>query len=229
MLEVKNITKRWSDGNVALDNVSFSTNPGELVALIGPSGSGKSTILRVIAKLESYESGNINCTYNKIGMVFQQPSMWPHLTLMDNVTLPLWSIMGVDKNRAKEIAKEILIAWGLEHRLNAYPYELSGGEQQRGALARTLVMEPEVLCLDEITSALDPEITADILIRLLDVKKKNAIILLATHHLGFAKKSADRVLFLEKGRIIEQGTPYDVLENSKNSRTQRFVEAGNLS
>lgn len=230
MLVVNKISKRWPNRDVALSEITFSGRPGTLTALIGPSGSGKSTLLRVIADLDSYDTGMIDNSHGEVGMVFQQPSLWPHLTLIENVTLPLRVLKGMAQDQARGIAEEVLNAWGLKVRLDAYPSELSGGEQQRGALARTLVMKPKVLCLDEVTSSLDPEITADILTRLVTLKRTgDTIMILATHHLGFARDGADQIIFMDKGRIVEQGEAVRILSNPSHPRTQAFVAAARLA
>ena len=223
MLIVDGLTKRWPDGSFALQGVSFTAAPGQIVALIGPSGAGKTTLLRVIAGLETFQQGTLDRSPGAVGMVFQQPSLWPHLTLLENVALPLRVTRGFPREESRRLAAEELSRWGLAHRCAAYPSELSGGEQQRGAIVRTLMLEPEVLCLDEITSALDPEITSDILRQILELKGTETIVLLSTHQLAFARQSADLVLFLDGGKVIEQGSPASVLDDPRGPRTRQFM------
>jgi len=222
-LSVEALTKRWPNGSLALQDISFAASPGQIVALIGPSGAGKTTLLRVIAGLEPYHEGNLNGLAGSVGMVFQQPSLWPHLTLLENVALPLYVIRGVQRAEARRLATEALSRWGLASRFSAYPAALSGGEQQRGAIVRTLMLKPGVLCLDEVTSALDPEITSEILLQILELKDTETIVLLSTHQLAFARQSADLVLFLDGGKVVEQGSPISVLDDPRELRTRQFV------
>lgn len=223
MLTVESLTKRWSDGSCALQDISFNASPGQIVAMIGPSGAGKTTLLRVIAGLEPFQEGKVGRSPGAVGMVFQQPSLWPHLTLLENVALPLRVTRGIQKDESRRLAAEELSRWGLAHRWSAYPSGLSGGEQQRGAIVRTLILKPEILCLDEITSSLDPEITSEILLQILTLKDTETIVLLSTHQLAFARQSADHVLFLEGGRTVEQGPPASVLDDPQEPRTRQFM------
>lgn len=223
MLTVENLTKRWPDGGLALQDISFNASPGQIVAMIGPSGAGKTTLLRVIAGLEPFQEGKVERSSGAVGLVFQQPSLWPHLTLLENVALPLRLTRGFQREESRRLAAAELARWGLAHRCDAYPSGLSGGEQQRGAIVRTLILKPEILCLDEITSSLDPEITCEILLQVLTLKDTETIVLLSTHQLAFARQSADHVLFLEGGRIGEQGPPASVLDDPKEPRTRQFV------
>jgi polar amino acid transport system ATP-binding protein len=228
MLVIQNLSKRWSNGDPALDSISFSAAPGTITALIGPSGAGKSVLLRTIAGLEGYDVGEIINPYGQPGMVFQDTSLWPHLSLLDNVSLPLQVLRGVAKAEADKRAMEMLAAWKLDHRSRAHPAELSGGQQQRGALARAYVMEPKVLCLDEITSALDPE-TANEIFNFLENWKQEMIILLATHHLGYARDRASQIVFIDGGKIVEQGQGSAVIANPQQPRTQIFVAASRIN
>jgi polar amino acid transport system ATP-binding protein len=227
MLIIRNLSKRWGNGDPALDSINFSAAPGSITAIIGPSGAGKSVLLRTIAGLESYEAGEIVNPFGQPGMVFQDPSLWPHLSLLDNVSLPLQVLRGVSKAEANRRAMEMLAAWKLDHRAQAHPAELSGGQQQRGALARAYIMEPKILCLDEITSALDPE-TANEIFNFLENWKREMIILLATHHLGYARDRANQILFIDGGKIVEQGTGSIVITQPLQPRTQAFVSASQI-
>jgi polar amino acid transport system ATP-binding protein len=224
MLIFEEVSKRWPDGTISLDRVSFTAKPGEITAIIGPSGAGKTTLLRVAAGLTQYDEGRVEYPKGSAGMVFQQPSLWPHLTLLENVALPLRIARSMARSAAEDRAAEALRVWGLEDRLMAYPSELSGGQQQRGAVVRTLCLEPKILCLDEITSALDPEITSEILTHILLLKKTSAIVLLGTHQLAFARQGADWILFVDEGRVVEQGTAEAILGNPKHERVKGFVE-----
>ena len=227
MLVVDDLGKNWPDGTIALHNVSFVAHPGQIVAIIGPSGAGKTTLLRTIAGLESYDKGRLELAIGAVGLVFQQPSLWPHLTLLENVALPLYTNKGLSLSQAREKAYRALSDWGLGQRLDAYPAALSGGQQQRGAVVRTMMLEPEVLCLDEITSALDPEITSELLGQIVELKETGTIVLLNTHQLAFARKSSDWVLFFEHGQVVEQGPPEQLFVTPQEARTQDFIEKAN--
>lgn len=224
MLIFDEVSKHWPDGSLSLKDISFTAKPGEITVVIGPSGAGKTTLLRVAAGLTDHDKGRVIRPEGTIGMVFQQPSLWPHLTLLDNVALPLRTVRRIARSEAEERAKTMLCDWGLEDRIKAYPSELSGGQQQRGAVVRTLCLEPKILCLDEITSALDPEITSEILTRILLLKKTSTIVLLGTHQLAFARRGADRILFVDGGRMLEQGAARDLLGNPQEDRVRKFVK-----
>ncbi|MFA5954081.1 MAG: ATP-binding cassette domain-containing protein [Patescibacteria group bacterium] len=226
MIEVQDLCKVWPGGTVALNTVSFKAEPGTITAIIGPSGSGKSTLLRVVCGVESYKSGSIVNTQGKVGLVFQDGTLWPHLTLEKNVSLPLQLVEGWTREQAADRARQVLKSWGLGNRVNAYPAELSGGEQRRGALARAWVMEPQVLCLDEVTSGLDPEAVGAIWRAVLDWKEgSKPVILMTTHNLDLAQ-CADQVLLLDGGRVVEQGTSADFFSAPKEERTKAFLRAG---
>lgn len=214
---------------MALADVSFAVAPGTLTALIGPSGAGKTTVLRLAAGLDTPDMGEVCNPFGQVGMVFQEPSLWPHLTLVDNVSLPLRLVHGVASAVAAVKATETLASWGLAHRLDAYPAELSGGEQQRGALARACILEPKVLCLDEVASALDPEAAAAILQSIIRMKKEDSLLLLATHQLGFVAESADQVVFMDGGQIVEIGDAQSLLQFPRHDRVKRFLAAARLS
>jgi ABC-type polar amino acid transport system ATPase subunit len=225
MLAIDCVTKRWSDGTLALEDISFEAMPGTLTAVIGPSGAGKTVLLRTVCNLERCDSGEIRNPYGQPSLVFQEPSLWPHLTLLKNVSLPLRVLKGFNKHEARRIAAKVLSDWGLEDRLGAFPAELSGGQQQRGALARALVVKPKILCLDEVTSALDPETAAFILKTLLSWRSADTIILMSTHQLHFVKAAADQVVFIDHGRLVEKGPVSEILAAPAKARTQAFVAA----
>lgn len=223
-LRLRGVTKHWPQKRVALDNISFEAFPGTLTAIIGPSGSGKTTLLKVIAGITSLDSGEIQRIGQPV-MVFQEDSLWPHLTLLENVSLPLHVLQGMSKLEAKRQATDLLQKWGLGNHLESHPAELSGGQRQRGALARALVKKPKILCLDEVTAGLDPQTAAGILESILLLKNSETILLMVTHQLNYARRAADRVLFLEGGCILEQGSVVEVLSQPQNPRIERFVAA----
>lgn len=220
-LIVDHLSKRWPDGQTALDDISFEAEAGALTVLIGPSGAGKSTLLRIVAGLTRADNGEICGVTEQPVMVFQEDSLWPHLTLLENVSLPLRVLGRIGRTGAEERAKVLLYEWGLADRLDAYPAELSGGQRQRGALARALVSEPKILCLDEVTSGLDPEASAGILDTILRLKTTETIMLMATHQLNFARASADTAIFMERGRLIEKGP--NLLSAPQDPRVLRFL------
>jgi ABC-type polar amino acid transport system ATPase subunit len=229
VIRVDNVSKKWPNGAVVLDGVSFDVPLGSVTVILGPSGAGKTTLLRIVANLEEPDGGRILNPHGQPGMVFQGGSLWPHLTLLDNVSLPLRLVRHEDSAVARGLASEILSSWGLRSRLNAYPAELSAGEQQRGALARALVLSPSVLCLDEITSSLDPETAAGILQTLLKLKTRDMAILLATHHIAFASAVADEAILLDGGRVVETGPKNSMIVAPKTSRTRAFLGAAIFS
>jgi polar amino acid transport system ATP-binding protein len=235
---------------VVLDSMDLDIGAGEKVAVIGPSGSGKSTLLRTLMTLERIDDGEIHVDGEplwhmpqgdrlvpsderylrrlraKIGMVFQQFNLFPHMTALENVAQPVRIVLGVPAAEAAEQAVALLTLVGLRDKMNAYPGQLSGGQQQRVAIARALAMRPRIMLFDEITSALDPELVGEVLnvLRLL-ATEHDLTMIMVTHHLGFAKEIADRVLFLERGRILEEGKPADIFANPRTERLQAFLKA----
>jgi ABC-type polar amino acid transport system ATPase subunit len=224
-LIVTGVSKQWRDGRVALCDISFEACSGSITAVIGPSGAGKTTLLKVVAQLYKPDSGSIDGITEQPVMVFQEDSLWPHMTLLENVSLPGQLVKGWSRSAAESRAKEILTDWGLGERLRSFPAELSGGQRQRGALARAFTMLPRIMCLDEITTGLDPETSAAILSGVLRLKEIDTIVLIATHQLSFARAAADRAIFLESGRILEQGAAAQLLSDPRSERVQSFLSA----
>ena len=236
--------------NVVLDHLDFTVRRGERVALIGPSGSGKTTILRLLMTLEEVNDGviwvegqplthqrkgdklvkasqkHLRQVRSKIGMVFQQFNLFPNMTVMENITEAQIHVLNRSKAEAVDRARELLATVGLSDKENAHPTTLSGGQQQRVAIARALAMDPDILLLDEVTSALDPELVADVLGVLRTIAETTDItMLLVTHEMGFARDVADRVLVFDKGKIVEEGTPEAIFTNPQKERTRTFLKA----
>ena len=221
ILEMKNIVKDYS-GFKAVDNVNFSMHKGEIVAIIGPSGSGKSTLLRCINGLNSITSGQIELK-GTTGMVFQHFNLFPHMTCAENITYAPIKVKKEKKENAYEEAHKLLKMVGLESKANVYPAHLSGGQKQRIAIARALAMKPDIMLFDEPTSALDPEITGEVLIVMKLLAKEHTTMIVVTHEMGFAKEVADRVIFMDGGVIVEEGTPKEIFDNPENERLISFL------
>ncbi len=221
VLNMKNIVKDYS-GMRAVDDVDFSLKKGEIVAIIGPSGSGKSTLLRCINGLVNITSGEIELN-GTTGMVFQHFNLFPHMTCKENITYAPINVKKQSKDEANKKAEELLKLVGLEAKADVYPAQLSGGQKQRIAIARALAMEPDIMLFDEATSALDPEITGEVLNVMKNLAKAHMTMIVVTHEMGFAKEVADRVIFMDKGVIIEEGTPTEVFENTKSPRLSSFL------
>jgi polar amino acid transport system ATP-binding protein len=231
-----NLKKNY-DSKVVLDGVDLEVFPGQIVAVIGSSGSGKSTVLRCVNLLEEIQDGQIflegveisepdvnqDKVREQIGLVFQSFNLFSHLSILENITLALIHV----KNVAKEEARKKALAWleriGLADKADSYPDKLSGGQQQRTAIVRAVAMEPKVLLLDEVTSALDPELVGEVLSLIKDLKASGTTILMATHELSFAREVADWVIFLENGKILEQGEAKEFFDNPKQARTKEFL------
>lgn len=223
ILEMKNIIKDFGDFR-AVNNVDFSMKPGEIVAIIGPSGSGKSTLLRCINGLNKPTSGEVTLR-GETGMVFQHFNLFPHMTCLENITYAPINVKKQDKESAKKHAMELLTMVGLETKADVYPAMLSGGQKQRVAIARALAMYPDIMLFDEATSALDPEITGEVLNVMKKLADERTTMIVVTHEMGFAKEVADRVIFMDKGVIVEEGTPEEVFDNPKSERLQAFLGA----
>ena len=236
MIIVKNLHKKFGDLSV-LNGINEHISPGEVVVVIGPSGSGKSTFLRCLNLLEDVTEGeiyvddqminapkvNINEVRQKMGMVFQQFNLFPHLTIMENITLAPVLLKKMTKEQAEKRGLELLKRVNLEEKAQAYPAQLSGGQKQRVAIARALAMNPEIMLFDEPTSALDPEMVGEVLDVMKDLAKSGMTMVIVTHEMGFAREVATRVLFVDQGVIMESGTPEEVFSNPKNERTKLFL------
>lgn len=223
ILEMKNIVKQYGDFT-ALDNVNFSLNKGEVVAIIGPSGSGKSTLLRSVNGLNQITSGEVKLNGNA-GMVFQHFNLFPHMTCIDNIT---YAPLKVQKRKKAEVikqAEELLDLVELGDKRDVFPSMLSGGQKQRVAIARALAMKPDLMLFDEPTSALDPEITGGVLKVMKELAENHTTMVIVTHEMGFAKEVADRVIFMDHGKIVEEGTPVEIFENPKSERLINFLNS----
>ena len=223
ILEMKEIVKDFGDFR-AVDHVNFAMRKGEIVAIIGPSGSGKSTLLRCINGLAKPTSGEVKLE-GHTGMVFQHFNLFPHMTCIENITYAPIKVKKQGKEEAKAHAMELLKLVGLETKADVYPAMLSGGQKQRVAIARALAMYPDLMLFDEATSALDPEITGEVLNVMKKLADDHTTMIVVTHEMGFAKEVADRVIFMDKGVIVEEGTPAEIFENPKSDRLRSFLGA----
>ena len=237
ILHIKNLSKCYGDTKV-LKNINISVKKGEVVVIIGPSGCGKSTLLRCLNGLEEIQEGevllddqvvnpnkkNLSKNREKIGMVFQSYDLFPHLTILQNVTLAPIKVKKRNRREVEKEALELLERVGLRSKKDDYPRQLSGGQKQRVAIVRALIMHPEVLLLDEITAALDPEMVREVLDVVLDLAKEGRTMVIVTHEMQFAKAGADRVTFLEGGKIVEEGDPKKLFEKPETDRLQRFLQ-----
>ncbi len=236
MVRLEAVRKSFGS-NLVLDGVDLSVDRGEVLVVIGPSGSGKSTLLRCVNLLEPVDSGRVflegeevtakgtrvSTVRQRIGIVFQQFNLFPHLKVMDNVTLAARRVLKQPRKEAEARARELLARVGLEEKADQYPHQLSGGQQQRVAIARALMMEPHVMLFDEVTSALDPELVGEVLLVMRDLARVGMTMLVVTHEMQFAREVGDRLVFMDEGRIIEQGVPADVLDRPREERTKRFL------
>ena len=235
MIELKDLHKSFGDNQI-LKGVDLKVNRSEVVVIIGPSGSGKSTLLRCVNYLEIPTSGtvtidsetitpevNINTIRAEVGMVFQHFNLFPHMTVLRNITLAQEKVRKKSAEESEKIAMELLNKVGLAEKAHAYPDELSGGQQQRVAIARALAMQPKIMLFDEPTSALDPEMVNEVLDVMRDLAESGMTMMCVTHEMGFARQVADRVLFVDQGIILEEGTPEEVFSHPKEKRTQEFL------
>ena len=241
IVEVKNLKKQYGE-NVILKNINLHINKGEVVSLIGPSGSGKSTILRCIVDLESITSGEILIEGNnltdknvdkkikkemllKTGMVFQTFNLFPHMSVRNNIVRTLKLVKNMNTEKAESLAKEMLSLVGLSDKINNYPNELSGGQKQRVAIARALALQPDIMLFDEPTSALDPELVKEVLDIIRKLKNQKITMLIVSHEMKFVREISDRVIIMEKGEILETGTPKQIFENPSSQRVREFLNA----
>lgn len=237
-LLAKNIVKRFGDRNV-LAGVDLEVYPGQIVALLGSSGSGKSTLLRCLNLIEQIDDGQIwlerdeiskpevnqDAVRAQIGLVFQAYNLFSHMTILENITLALIQVQKKSKTESVEIAMRWLTRIGLADKANEYPDKLSGGQQQRTAIARAVALNPKLLLLDEVTSALDPELVGEVLGLIRELKAGGTTIVMATHELNFARELADWVVFLDQGKIIEEAEPQNFFSNPKQARTREFLSS----
>ena len=237
LIRVENVTKKFKGGVTALNECSLTIARGEVVAIIGPSGSGKSTLLRCLNLLETPTSGHIyfggvditdkkvdiNLHRRKMGMVFQHFNLFPHKTVMQNITLAPVTLKLKTEDEAKKHGMELLERIGLADKANEYPNMLSGGQKQRIAIVRALCMEPDVMLFDEPTSALDPEMVGEVLDVMKQLARDGMTMVVVTHEMGFAREVGNRVVFMDEGRIVEQGTPEDIFQHPQSARLQDFL------
>ncbi|SHK24649.1 amino acid ABC transporter ATP-binding protein [Hespellia stercorisuis] len=236
ILTVSHLKKEYED-HLILNDVDLVVKKGEVVVIIGPSGCGKSTLLRCLNGLEKIQSGSIKLREEsieaegtnlvqirqKIGMVFQNYELFPHLTVLDNIMLAPLKVQKREKAAVKEEAQKLLERVGLKDKADSYPRQLSGGQKQRVAIVRALCMNPEILLFDEVTAALDPEMVREVLDVMLELARQKRTMIIVTHEMQFAKAVADRVLFLDEGKILEAGTPEEIFAHPKKERTKQFL------
>ena len=247
VLEVQNLKKEFK-GTEIIKDISFEVKEGETLVILGPSGSGKSTILRCINNLEKVDGGNIIVNgssmikeyknskpiYNnkevlnkinlEIGMVFQDFNLFPHLTIKENIIKPLKYVLKKSIEESEEIAKKALEKMGLINKIDSYPCELSGGQKQRAGIARSLAINPKIICMDEPTSSLDPELVGEVLKSIKQLASERKTMVIVTHEIKFAEEVADRAIFIADGKIIEEGKPEDIIRNPKEQRTKEFLK-----
>lgn len=237
MIKFKNVHKYFKDLHV-INGVNLEIKKGEVVVVCGPSGSGKSTLIRTVNQLETIESGEIwvdgtnvadpqtdlNKVREEVGFVFQSFNLYPHLSVLENIILSPMKVKKQSRTQAEKKAMELLERVGLAHKKDAMPAQLSGGQQQRVAIARGLAMEPRVMLFDEPTSALDPEMVGEVLKVMKDLAESGMTMMCVTHEMGFAREVADRVVFVDHGRILEEGTPQEFFTNPKHERAKQFLQ-----
>lgn len=236
MVQLEGVRKSFGD-NLVLDGIDLDVAHGEVLVVIGPSGSGKSTLLRCVNLLEPIQEGRIylegdeitrkgadvSSVRQRVGIVFQQFNLFPHLTAMDNVTLAARRVLKMRRRDAEARGRELLAMVGLQEKAGQHPHQLSGGQQQRVAIARALMMNPHVMLFDEVTSALDPELVGEVLVVIRDLARTGMTMVVVTHEMHFARDVGDRVVFMDEGKIVEEGVPADILDRPRKERTQRFL------
>ncbi|GAA4584718.1 amino acid ABC transporter ATP-binding protein [Planotetraspora phitsanulokensis] len=236
VIELRGVRKSFGELEV-LKGIDLAVTRGEVVVIIGPSGGGKSTLLRCVNLLDPITAGQVflegedltrpqmdlNRIRRRIGMVFQQFNLFPHLTVLGNLTLAPVKLLGLDRREAERLASDLLSRVGLADKVNAHPRQLSGGQQQRVAIARALMMSPHVMLFDEVTSALDPELVSEVLDVMRDLAQSGMTMLCVTHEMGFARELGDRLVFIDGGVVAEQGRPADVLDDPQHARTRQFL------
>ena len=236
LLTIDNVVKRFDDATI-LDGISFSVKKSEVIVIVGPSGCGKSTLLRCINALEPIQEGSITLDGDviernsktlpllrqRIGMVFQSYDLFPHLTVLDNILLAPCKVQKRDKEEVRKEAMSLLERVGLKEKAKSYPRELSGGQKQRVAIVRALCMHPEILLFDEVTAALDPEMVREVLDVMLDLAKQGRTMLIVKHEMQFARAIADRIIFLDNGKIVEEATPDEFFDDPKTERAKQFL------
>jgi len=237
MIEIINVSK-WYGEHKVLDNVNETINKGQVVVICGPSGSGKSTLLKSLNGLEPFQEGDIRVDgislkdpktdfiklRQKMGMVFQRFELYPHIKVMENITIAPIKVLNQPKAKADKKAMELLERVGIPEQAEKYPGNLSGGQQQRVAIARALAMEPDIMLFDEPTSALDPEMIKEVLDVMVDLAKSGMTMAVVTHEMGFAKEVADEIIFMDEGRIVERGTDKSFFEKPESERAKEFLE-----
>ena len=237
LIDIEKLDKYYGSFQ-ALSDINLQVEEGEVVVILGPSGSGKSTLIRCINLLENYQQGDIRVAgervengprlaaiRSEVGMVFQSFNLYPHLTVLDNVSLAPIRVRGLSRRDAHARARELLVKVGMGDHAHKYPSQLSGGQQQRVAIARTMAMEPRAILFDEPTSALDPEMVGEVLDVMQNLARSGVTMVVVTHEMGFARRVADRVIFMESGRIVEQNTPEPFFTAPQEPRTQAFLQA----
>ena len=236
MIEIENLNK-WFGKNKVLKSINFNVDPSEVVVIIGSSGSGKSTLLRCINFLEKIQAGtikidgkivtpkskNLHLVRQEVGMVFQHFNLFPHMTVIGNVMEGLTQVKNMKKEEAREIAMKLLERVGMNEKADVYPAMISGGQKQRVAIARALAMNPKIMLFDEPTSALDPELVGEVLKVIKELAKEGMTMVIVTHEMGFAREVADKIIYMDKGKILEIGTPEEIFDDPQEERTQEFL------